>query len=98
MRRIIMLLAVAAMMAMMMVASAAPAFASPIGPGPNSVESAPVSRALFPEFPVTRNFGRCQSDTAKEPGPASDAQERNPALFTKGEPGFSHDICSKPPK
>ena len=76
MRRIMMLVAVVAMMAAMMVASALPAFAAPTGPGPNSFE--PFDQG----GPTERlNFGQCQEDTAKEPGiSGSSAKQLNPSF------------------
>ena len=82
MRRIISVLALAAVKAAMVVASTAAALASPVGPGPNSYEAtldqpAPLEGAY--------NFGHCQSEVAQQqPGSAEGTQYFNPAQITKG--------------
>ena len=90
MRRILMVLSVAALMAAMMVASAAVALASPIGPGPNSFAPTFSSGEL--------NFGHCQSQSAKGPGPANAAKESNPAIFTGGDNFGFGVFCTKAPR
>jgi hypothetical protein len=86
-KRLLLVMSVAALMAALVVATAVPAFAGPFSPGPNSVEA-------VKGFYEDQNFGNCQSDTAKEPSPASDAQEDNPALYTKGQPFGAFILCS----
>ena len=52
----------------------------PANHGTNSYQ--PFYNEAFPGY----NFGRCQSQTAKQPGPAKIAQVKNPAILTKGDP------------
>jgi hypothetical protein len=81
MRRILLVMSIAALMAAMVVASAMPAFASPISPGPNSVE---------PIAPTGVNFGHCQSaDVIASP------RVQNPAIFLGPEEPTSNFVCPK---
>jgi len=85
MRRIISVLAIVAAMVMAIAA----ALASPVGFGPNS---------FAPGFAGGMNFGHCQSQLAKEPGPAQSAQDANPAIFTAGNETFGFVLfCPKAP-
>ena len=84
-RRMILVLAVAALMAAMAMVTAVPALAAPGRPGPNSFEP------LFDKggLEENHNFGRCQSTSAKNTGPASDSKAGNPS-FNDGDFG----VCS----
>jgi len=75
-RRTILVLALAALMAAMMAVDAPVALAAPNGqPGPNSFEPAFDKGGALENF----NFGRCQSGAAHQPGPASSTKEGNPS-------------------
>ncbi len=93
MRRILLVLTVAAMMAVMMVAMAAsPALAvRPVHAGNGSCESSNAGAHGDDAF----NFGEHQQNVAKAPGPASIAQDTNtsgrgggcPQSFKDRQPG-----------
>jgi hypothetical protein len=73
---------------------------SPPAPGlPGDTPGSNSSRAtsgIFSEQNLPGyNFGHCQSQTAKAPGSASQAQDTNPALNTAGQPGFTAEVCTK---
>ena len=87
MKRMLLVLTAAAMMAVMLVASSTAAFANPLGPGTNSDRFQGGGHG-------DRNFGHCQSQQATAPGsPETFAQEENPAIFTKGQTSGSATQC-----